>query len=227
MTALAEHTELERFNGVVDEWQATVQRALARAPLADGELFARWSATVRKLSEAIDRAVPPTLDFEQVAEIRGDLLAIVQSVLAYDPKHPLDSYEQTLLRLEAIRHVIRDVLDQRAAGEHDARLLIKGLEAALPHVGRRDLARLLGMSERSIQRILRNTDHGTPGRRLVLVARLVEQLRRDWTEEGVVAWLSRPRAALGGRAVLDVVDDPACEHQILALARAGRAQHGA
>jgi hypothetical protein len=227
MTAVtAERTELEQFNTVVDRWQERVTRALHDVPVADGDVFERWAETVRQLSEAIDHAVPPSLDPEDVAEIRGDLLAIVQSVLAHDPKRPLDSYEQTLLRLEAIRHVIRDALDQHLPGEHDARVLLASLEEALPRIGRRELAQLLGTSERSVQRILASRAPVEPARRLLLVARLVELLRRGWTPEGVVAWLQRPRPALDGATPLDAIEDPAREHDVLALARAGRAQHG-
>lgn len=226
MAALAERTELEQFNEVVDRWRERVSRALAEVPVADGDVWNRWADTVRQLSEAIDHAVPPSLDSEAVAEIRGDLLAITQSVLAHDPKRPLDSYEQALLRLEAIRHVIRDALDQHLPGEHDARALIGGLEQALPRIGRRELARLLGTSERSIQRILASRSVIEPSRRLLLVARLVELLRRSWTPEGVVAWLERSRHALDGASPLELIDDPAREQDVLSLARAGRAQHG-
>lgn len=226
MAAVAERTELEQFNEVVDSWQERVSRALAEVPVADRDVWDRWAQTVGQLSEAIDHAVPPGLAPEDVAEIRGDLLAITQSVLAHDPKRPLDSYEQALLRLEAIRHVIRDALDQHLPGEHDARALIAGLEEALPRVGRRELARLLGTSERSLQRVLASRAPVEPARRLLLVARLVELLRRGWTPEGVVAWLERPRPALDGASALDAIDDPAREQDLLALARAGRAQHG-
>lgn len=226
MAATAERNDLEQFNEVVDLWQQRVGRALEKAPVAHGDLYDRWVATVRRLSEAIDHAVPPSLDPEAVAEIRGDLLAIVQSVLRHDPKRPLDSYEQALLRLEAIRHVIRDALEQHVPGEQDARALVGGLEAALPRVGRRELARLLATSERSLQRILASRAAVEPSRRLLLVARLVELLRRGWTPEGVVAWLERPRPALDGASPLEALEDPAREQDVLALARAGRAQHG-
>lgn len=226
MPATAERTELEQFNDVVDVWQERVRRALEEVPVADGDVYARWAETVRQLSEAIDHAVPPSLDAEEVAEIRGDLLAIVQSVLVHDPERPLDSYEQALLRLEAIRHVIRDALDQHLPGEHDARALIAGLEAALPRIGRRELGRLAGTSERSLQRILASRRAVEPSRRLLLLARLVELLRRGWTPEGVVAWLERPRPALGGASALEVIDDPAREQDLLAVAHRGRAQHG-
>ncbi len=226
MAAIAERTELEQFNEVVDLWRARVSRALDEVPVADGDFYERLAATVRQLSEAIDHAVPPSLDPEAVAEIRGDLLAIAQSVLAHDPRRPLDSYEQALLRLEAIRHVIRDALDQHVLGEHDAAVLIEGLEQALPRVRRRELARLLGTSDRTLQRMLAAGRPIDPSRRMLLVARLVELLRRGWTPEGVVAWLERPRPGLQGASVLDVLDDPTREHEVLSLAHAGRAQHG-
>jgi hypothetical protein len=226
MAALAERTELEQFNEVVDLWRARVSRALDEVPIADGDFYERLAATVRQLSEAIDHAVPPSLDPEAVAEIRGDLLAIAQSVLAHDPRRPLDSYEQALLRLEAIRHVIRDALDQHVPGERDAAMLIENLERALPRVGRKELARLLGTSDRTLQRMLASGRPTDPPRRMLLVARLVELLRRGWTPEGVVAWLERPRPALDGASPLEALDDPAREQDVLALARSGRAQHG-
>jgi hypothetical protein len=226
MTVVAERRELERFGHVLDTWTRSVRRALEEAPLAQRAVVQRWARTVHRLSATVDDAVPPSLDPAELAEIRGDLLAITQSVLMYDAEKPLDSYEEALLRLEAIRHVVRDALDQRAADESNARGLVVKLEEALPRIGRRELAHLLGISERSIQRMLAEEDQVAPSRRLLLVSRLVALLRRGWTPEGVVAWFDRPRTALGGKTPLDVIDDAALEQEVLALARAGRAQHG-
>jgi hypothetical protein len=226
MTTATPQQQLEAFNDVVEAWAQKVRQALDEAPIAQEAFLERWGETARKLSQAIDHAVPPSLDPEQVAEIRGELLGILQEVLAHEDRRPLDAYEQTMLRLEVIRHIVRDALDQHVPGEQDARVLIAGLEQALPRVGRKDLALLLGVSERSIQRIIASPDPVEPARRLLLVARLVALLQRAWTAEGVVAWFMRPRAALGGAPVLDVVDDAAREQDVMALARAGRAQHG-
>lgn len=226
MATLVEQQELREFNEVVDTWARSVRTALADAPVAQEEVLRRWAETVRRLSEAIDDAVPPSLHAEEVSEIRGDLLAITRSVLAYDSARPLDSYEETLLRLEAIRHVVRDAVDQPLAGEHDAGRLIADLEAALPRIGRRELAHLLGVSDRSIQRVIAAPEPVEPSRRLMLVALLVDQLRRGWTPEGAVAWFDRSRSELDGLTPLQALEDPAREQDVLALARTGRAQHG-
>jgi len=226
VTTTTPQEEFEAFTDVLDTWREKVRSAFEQAPVAQGAFVERWADTANQLSQAIDHAVPPSLDAEQVAEVRGELLAILQAVLGSDEERPLDAYEQTLLRLEAIRHIVRDALDQHMPGEHDARVLIGGLEDSLPRVGRKDLASLLGTSERSLQRMLASADPIEPNRRMLLVARLVALLRRGWTAEGVVAWLARPRAALDAASVLDVIEDPAREQEVMALARAGRAQHG-
>jgi hypothetical protein len=223
--AAREQDELERFEAVVSEWSRRLLEAVEEIPLPPDYLD-RWRQTAGRLSEAIDRSAPVSLDAEQLAEIRGELLEILQGVTNGDPGRPLDSVETALLSLEAIRHVVRDALDQQPPGEGDARALLQGLEEALPRVGRRELADLLGTSERSLQRILAGTAPVEPSRRLQLVARLVSLLRRAWTPEGVVAWFHRPRPELDGESAIEALDDANLEQDILAIARHGRAQHG-
>jgi hypothetical protein len=225
LTVAGERDELERFEDLVEHWSHELLEALGDAPIPKDYLD-RWEHTASRLSNAINRSTPPSLDAEQVAEIRGELLEIMQGVADRDPKRPLDSIEAALLGLEVIRHVVRDALDQQTPGEGEARLLVAELESSLPRVGRRELAHLLGTSERSIQRILASATPVEPSRRLVLVGRLVALLRRGWTPEGIVAWFQRPRPELDERSVLDTIDDAALEQDILGLARHGRAQHG-
>jgi hypothetical protein len=224
-TFAGERGELERFEELVAESARKLLEALNETPIPD-DYLARWQHTASRLSDAINRSAPPSLDPEQLAEIRGELLEMLQRVADNDPERPLDSIETALLGLEAIRHIVRDALDQQAPGEDDARSLLNGLQEALPHIGRKDLADLLGTSDRSLQRILANPDRIEPSRRLWIVARLVALLRRGWTPEGVVAWFHRPRVELGERSVLATIDDGDLERDIFELARHGRAQHG-
>lgn len=224
-TFAGERGELERFEELVAESARKLLEALNETPVPD-DCLARWQHTASRLSDAINRSAPPSLDPEQLAEIRGELLEILQRVADNDPERPLDSIETALLGLEAIRHIVRDALDQQAPGEGDARSLLIGLQEALPHIGRKELADLLGTSDRSLQRILANPDKIEPSRRLWIVARLAALLRRGWTPEGVVAWFHRPRVELGEQSVLARIDDGGLEQDIFELARHGRAQHG-
>jgi hypothetical protein len=224
-TFVAERDELERFEELVATSAHKLLEALNETSIPEDYLD-RWQHTASRLSAAINRSVPPSLNPEQLAEIRGELLEILQRVADHDPDRPLDSVEAALLGLEAIRHVVRDALDQQPPGEGDARALLRNLQEALPRVGRRDLAELLGTSERSIQRTLASLTPVEPGRRLQIVAWLVFLLRRGWTPEGVVAWFNRARPELDDRSVLEAIDEAGSEQEILELARHGRAQHG-
>ncbi|HLM48976.1 MAG TPA: antitoxin Xre/MbcA/ParS toxin-binding domain-containing protein [Solirubrobacteraceae bacterium] len=55
------------------------------------------------------------------------------------------------------------------------------------------------------------------------VARIVAQLRHALTGVGVVDWFRRPHPDLGGRAPLDVLDDPLALPELVELAGALRA----
>lgn len=224
-TLTVERDELEQLERLVDTSSHKLLDALSQTPIPD-DYLERWGHTASRLSESIERAVPPSLDSEQVAEIRGELLEIMRRVADQDPRRPLDSVEAALLGLEAIRHVVRDALDQEPPSAGDARAMVHDLEAALPRVRRRELAELLGVSERSIQRLLASPVPVEPSRRLQIVSRLVSVLRRGWTPEGVVAWFHRARPELDEQSALDVIDDAAREQDVFELARHGRAQHG-
>jgi hypothetical protein len=224
-TIAEERNELEQFEGLVAAAAHKLLEASSETPVPVDYLD-RWQHTASRLADAINRSVPPSLDPEQVAEIRGELLEILQRVADHDPHRPRDSVEAALLGLEAIRHIVRDALDQQAPGEGDARALVHGLQETLPRVGRKDLAELLGVSDRSIQRILASPTPVEPSRRVEVVARLISLLRRGWTPEGVIAWFHRPRVELAERSVLETIDDAQNERAIFELARHGRAQHG-
>lgn len=224
-TVPREFDELEQFEELIGQWREQLLEALSQTPIPS-DYLARWQHTASRLSDAINRSAPPSLNPEQVAEIRGELLEIMRHVADSDPGRPLDSIESALLGLEAIRHIVRDALDQQARGEGDARALLHTLQESLPRINRKDLARLLGTSDRSIQRILANPTPVEPTRRLLVVARLVSLLHRGWTPEGVLAWFERSRPELGGRDVLESLDDANVEQDIFGLARHGRAQHG-
>jgi hypothetical protein len=225
-----ERDQLEAFDELLREWREKLIRDLPESEASgipnDDEYYERWRATATEWSTLINRQMPPALDPEEVAEIRGDLIEIFSNLAAYDPERPLDSVDNTMLHMEAIRHVVRDAIDGHVIPEGDARELLRAMEVKLPRITRKDLGSLLGTSDRSIQRTLKADHPIEPPRRLLMVARLVELLRRAWTPEGVVAWFFRPRAELDGSTPFDLLDDPGAERLILSAAKQGRAQHG-
>lgn len=224
-----ERHQLEQFKELLEEWAGKMVRDLpdtdGAMPDAD-EFYDRWRHTVGNWSTLVSRNMPPALDPEEAAEIRGDIVEILGVVTNYESERPLDSLDTVMVHLEAIRHVVRDAIDGHVTPETDARPLLAALENKLPRVTRADLAELIGKSDRWIQRTLKAETPVEPPHRLLIVARLAELLRRAWTPEGVVAWFFRAREELDGKTPLDLLDDASEERRLLNAAKQGRAQHG-
>jgi len=174
----------------------------------------------------VSNDLPPQLEPEAVAEIRKIIINLLDGLEHVDEKRPLDAIDRFFVGAEAVRHILRDALDEHVGvRDDDARRLVAYLKEALPRITQVEQARLAGLSTRHLQRLAK--DGGTPPRQLVLAARLVKLLRYVWNPEGVIAWFHRERTELDGHAPIDVAGDPGFEPLLLGLARQGRAQHAA
>jgi hypothetical protein len=228
-----EREQLERMEGEIEQWQTELQEELASSvggesseKAIDSAYIDRFRETARRLSSQLHKELPPDLDPQALAEIRGHLLDGLEALHQLDEMQPLDSVDEFLVQAEAVRHIVRDALDGQPAGdESDAAKLLAGIMERLPGVTRKELGDLLGIGERQVQRLMKEPGR-PPSRRLQLVARLVALLWRAWTPRGVVAWFYRRRSDLGDRPPIDVIEDPAFERDLTLAARRGRAQHG-
>ena len=198
----------------------------SEAPAVDPEYVNRWLETARRLSVQVSNDLPPQLQPEAMAEIRKIIIDLLDGLERIDEKRPLDTIDRFFVGSEAVRHILRDALDEHVGVRgDDARPLVAYLKEALPRVTQADQARIAGVSTRHLQRLAK--EGGTPPRQLVLAARLVKLLRYVWNPEGVIAWFHRERTELDGHAPIDVAGDAGFERVLLRLARGGRAQHGA
>jgi AraC-like DNA-binding protein len=223
-----ELADLERrISDALDEIRGQLDAAVGEGELPDldPDYVERWVETARRLSVQVSNDLPPQLDPESVAEARKIIINLLDHLELRDEERPLDTLDQVFVAAEAVRHIIRDALDERTGvGDDDARRLVEYLKDALPRVTQADQARLAGISARHLQRL--SKDGGTAPRQLVLAARLVKMLRYVWNPEGVVAWFYRERPELDGHAPIDVAGNPGFERTLLRLARQGRAGHG-
>jgi hypothetical protein len=229
-----ERERLERLEDEIENWQTAVQEDLATSAgesealedALDSAYIERFVETAQRLSSQLHKEVPPDIDPEALAEIRGHIIDGLQALNAIDEGQPFDSVDAFLVHAEAVRHIFRDALDGQPTGdESKAKELLEGLIQQLPGISRKQLGELIGIGERQVQRLAKD-DGRTPSRRLQLVARLVALLWRAWTPAGVVAWFYRARPDLDDRAPIDVLEDPAYERTLVLAARRGRAQHG-
>jgi hypothetical protein len=191
------------------------------------EHLERFERTTRGCVARFDENLPPTLDPEALAEIRGILLDVIRGLdkEAAERAGPLDMVDGLMVSLESIRQILRDILDEDIGKGSDAKALTEQLVEWLPGITQKQLAHLLNVSEKTFQRW--RAGGGPPRRRLEIVTRLVALLRRGWTPHGVLAWFGRPREDLDGRTPIDLLDDPAAERELMDAARFGRAGHGA
>lgn len=209
-----------------DSQLSTLQRALeaaAQNKALDREVVRRLEGTTREAIHRLNQNLPPQLDADARDEIRRRLIEIL--TLDMEGLPLLDVADQALLEAEAVRHVVRDVLqEQPPAHLRDAAEVIALLEEWLPSLTVKQLAELLGMSERQVQR--RRAEGGVSTSRTQVVARLVAVLRHAWTDQGVYAWFKRPRDEFQEQTPIDMLEDAGNERALLLAARAGRVQGG-
>jgi AcrR family transcriptional regulator len=224
--AVLHDVERERLQAT-DEHLLTFQRTMeeaARSGALGPEQLQRFVVTIKDYAGKVNDQLLPQIDPEAASEISRRLI----TVLTMDPTQgtAADTADAYLMELEAIRHVLRDLLQehQPESLRREGRELIGLLEDWLPRVQVADLAELLGLSSRQLQRRRQNDAPSTS--REQLVARLVAILRQAWTDEGVVAWFRRPRSDLDGQTPLELLGDPAQEPDLLNAARSGRVQGG-
>jgi uncharacterized protein (DUF2384 family) len=220
---LLERQALEAVDDSILQFQRTMEEA-AKSGALDPEQLDRFLSTLKEAAARVNAQILPQIDSDSSNEISRRLIGI----LTLDTRQldPLDAADQYLVDLEAIRHVLRDLLQEQhpRALRREAKEVVALLEDWLPHVSVADKAELVGLSVRQLQR--RRHDGGPASPREQLVARLVAVLRNAWTDAGVLAWFSRPRNDLDGSRPIELLDDPQREQDLLVAARAGRVQGG-
>lgn len=198
--------------------------AAAKHNALDEDLLERLRNTAREAASRVNRNLPPQIDADSRDEIRRRLIDLL-TLRAEEGLGQLDVADRALVQAEAVRHVMRDLLQEQPPAQlRQAGAVIALLEEWLPGLSVRQLAELLGVSERQLQR--RRGDRASSTPRMQLVARLVAILRHAWTDQGVYAWFHRDRNDLGGRAPAELLDDPGSERALLLAARSGRVQGG-
>ncbi|HWK27568.1 MAG TPA: hypothetical protein VNS09_13455 [Solirubrobacter sp.] len=220
-----ERQALESVDAGIAGMQRTVEHA-AMADALDAEILTRLAATFKDIAGRVNETFPPEIDSPTLNELRWRMVKVLTQ--SFDAEPTLDDADAMLLELEAIRHIVRDLLDEQPPIElRDAAKVIALLQEWLPGVPQAQLAELLGQSTRTLQRLAHAERGKTASDRVQIVARLVAILRHGWTPRGVMMWFERPRRELGGRAPAELLDDAAREGDLIRIARAGRVQGAA
>lgn len=197
---------------------------LRQADEVDASFAHRLELLERRLKDLRTQLAPEDVDKDQLVAYHDALWEIRDLVDAARGRYDLETFDQLLLQIERIRHVVRDAIDEHVSGvRDDVGLVLEELRTWLPLTPQRVIAELADVDRRTLARWANQS--GPPSRRLTMVARLVAILRHNWTEDGVIAWFSRPRPDLGGRKPLTLLPDPNYDERLLSAARSGRAQY--
>lgn len=200
---------------------------IQQAPEVDDAWDVHWLKVSERLKGLRSGLEPDDFSKDQLVTAFDALLEIRELLDRDGASEDLDVLDQLLVRLERIRHVVRDALDERVNGiAGDAGLVLREVDGWLPNVPDRVIAGLLGVDRRTLSR-WRHQSERPPTRSLRAFARIVAILRHNWDEEGIVAWFERPRRELGARRPASLLDDPGAERQLVNAARSGRSQYAA
>jgi putative toxin-antitoxin system antitoxin component (TIGR02293 family) len=130
--------------------------------------------------------------------------------------------------LEQVRHALRDIVDRSPfAADVPVRDVLTRLASQL-NVPQADLADLLGVSTRQLQRWLSANGAPLSGEdeaRVRVVAEIVNHLRHVFTAPGALAWFRRPHPHLG-EAPMELLKDPSTYPRLRDLAVGSRSMAG-
>jgi putative toxin-antitoxin system antitoxin component (TIGR02293 family) len=157
--------------------------------------------------------------------------ALIGSLRALDSDDPAWARRQMRVRLEQIRQVYRDLAEGGPLYEDRSAKEIARWLASVVDVPQARLAELFGVSPRTFQRWVSESDpiapEGDDARRLRVVAGVVNHLRHALTGPGTVAWFERPHPRLDGKRPLDLLDEVDAPGRLTALAASTRSHTAA
>lgn len=152
----------------------------------------------------------------------------LRAVKALRHDNESDRRRDVRIALEQLRHALRDIVDSSPyAADVPVRDVLGRLAASL-NVPQAELASLLDVSTRQLQRWLAPDGPSLSGddeARVRIVAQIVNQLRHTFTAPGVLAWFQRPHPLLG-KAPIELLGDPSSYPELRELAVASRSMSG-
>lgn len=205
--------EIQRLND-----RLAVERTIS-APIAD---------TVRQLAAGVDQTDVRRWEAIDPHHAVIVLHSAVSAQRAIEEPDSPAARDQLRVALESIRQSLAAIAEREPVSDERSPKQIVQWLAERTEVSQAALADLLGVSARQLQRWLSTSEPAQPegddARKVRLVARLVNQLRFVLTPAGTVDWFSWRRTDLDQQRPRDLLDDPAAEPTLAAIAGAMRGQ---
>jgi hypothetical protein len=221
------------YDDDVNTTQPELEALLARVNEATKSLQ-RSASVPSEVAQLVD-SFEKTLDAATPLRLQADpYLTTTLWAAAFRAEKALrhDNEEQkrrnVRIALEQFRHALRDIVERRPFDDGAPVRDVLAKTADVVGVPQKELAELLGVSVRQLQRWL--TPQGpAPGgddaARIRVVGNVVNQLRHSFTGPGVMAWFGRPHPVLRSRPI-ELLDDPLKYPELVGAATAARATTG-
>lgn len=129
------------------------------------------------------------------------------------------------IALEQLRQILRDIVDESPVDDDAPTKEVVQWLAGVMSISQAELASLLGVSTRTLQRWLAAdgpSPEGDDEARVRMVARTAAHLRHVFTGPGVLRWFERPHPELDDRPPLDLLSDPLQFPRLVRLASRSR-----
>jgi transcriptional regulator with XRE-family HTH domain len=226
-SALLDHETRQALYSQAEQVERTVDERPPHElePSAADEPRSAW---VRRVVDAVRDLIqtlsPGIDDFErgQLGLFLAELLVAVD-----DDSDGIDERGEVLLATMRLGDVVRRIgrrLQHAALEDPDeaARYVFE----KLPSANATDLARLLGVSTKTIGAWRAGKPVRQNAERVQLVAQIVSYLAYSLTPTGVIMWFDNEADLLGGRSALDLMDESLSSawDRLISYARGGRGQ---
>lgn len=203
---------------------APLEKELAHASsvLANEDVTPQWILDlVREVAEELhgldQDAWRETIDPYLFIELERIALG---ALLALDAEDEQERAREIEVSLEAMRDLFHDIQENEVVAEgRSPRELSHWLKETM-QASTQETADLLGVRKRTLERWLAGDSEpqGDDGMRLVLGARLVNQLRYAMTGRGAMLWFGIALPEYGGRTPRELLNDPTAATTLLTLA---------
>jgi hypothetical protein len=176
-----------------------------------GTIPPRVAAAVRRLA---DQVLADDIDDWLAIEPYHALLvhrAILEAQETLVSLDDPDARDRLRLALERLALGLSLIAEAEPVGENRSAKQVAQWLVGVVDVPQREVAELLGVDLRKLQRWISNATVMQPesddARRVRTVARIVNQLRHSLSGPGVIAWFGWPRHDLGGKTPADLLND--------------------
>jgi uncharacterized protein (DUF2384 family) len=212
----------------------SIEQEIARRNL----LLARQDEVPDDLRFFVDELADQLIGLPEDAALRVDPYflvsaqrALLGALRALDSDDLALARRQLRIRLEQLRQVYRDIAEGEMVYEERPVKQVAAWLAEVLDVSQARLAELSGVSPRTFQRWVSESDpvgpDGEEARRLRVIARAANHLRHVLTGPGVVRWFEQPNPQIDGRRPLDLLAGADAAAQLSTLAASARSHSAA